>query len=49
MEATHITSNPRSGKLRTLNKDDEDDKDDDDDEHFVQLTGLCLLFSTKHN
>ena len=25
MEATHITSNPRSEKLGTLNKDDDDD------------------------
>ena len=25
MEATHITSNSRSGKVRTVNKDDDDD------------------------
>ena len=25
MEATHITSNPRSKKLGTLNEDDDDD------------------------
>ena len=25
MEATHIMSNPRSGKLGTINKDDDDD------------------------
>ena len=32
MKATHITSNPRSGKLGTLNKDDDVDDDDDDDD-----------------
>mgnify|MGYP001794191526 CR=1 FL=1 len=25
VEATHITSNPRSGKLGTINEDDDDD------------------------
>ena len=30
MEVTHITSNLRSGKLETVNKDDDDDDDDDD-------------------
>ena len=32
MEATHITSNPRSGKLGMLNKDDDDDDDGDGDD-----------------
>ena len=33
MEATHITTNPRSGKLGMVSKDyeEEDDEDDDDD------------------
>ena len=29
MEATHIKSNSRSEKLRTVNKDDDDGDDDD--------------------
>ena len=32
VEATHVTSDPRSGKLGVLNKHDDDDDDDDDDE-----------------
>ena len=32
MEVTHITSNPRDGKLGMLNKDNDDDDDDDDDD-----------------
>ena len=32
MEATHIKSNSKSGKLGTINEDDDDDDDDDDDE-----------------
>ena len=32
MEVTHITSDPRSGKLGMLNKDDDDDDDDDNDD-----------------
>ena len=32
MDATHITSNPRNGKLGTIKKDDDDDNDDDDDD-----------------
>ena len=37
MEATHITFNPRSGKLGTINKDDHDDDNDDDkdDSHIT--------------
>ena len=41
MEATHITFNPRSGKLEALYKDednndaDDDNDDDDDDVHFA--------------
>ena len=31
MEASHIKSNPRSGKLGMLNEDDDDNYDDDDD------------------
>ena len=38
MEATHITSNPRSGKLGMVNEDD-DDNDDDDEQH---RKCLCL-------
>ena len=38
MEATHITSNPRSGKLGIVNEDDDDDDDDDDD--AIQTTML---------
>ena len=37
---THITSNPRSGKLGTINEDDDvhvDDDDDDDDDADMQL------------
>ena len=30
MEVTHITSNSRSGKLGTVNKDDDGDDYDDD-------------------
>ena len=29
MEATHITSNPRSGKLGMVNEDDDDDDDNE--------------------
>ena len=32
MEATHITCNPRSGKLGMLNENDNDDDDEDDDD-----------------
>ena len=37
MEVTHITSNPRSGKQGTLNKDD-NDHDDKDVDHKMKLT-----------
>ena len=45
MEVTHITFNPRSWKLGTLNNDDDDDDgggggdddDDDDDDLFSAL------------
>ena len=32
MEATHITSNPKSGQLGTVNNDGDDDGDDDYDD-----------------
>ena len=46
MEATNITPHPRSGKLRTVNKDDGDgdgygdgdDNDDDDDDDLAVTT-----------
>ena len=31
MVASHITSDPRSGKLMTLNKDNDDDDNNDND------------------
>ena len=37
MEATHITSKPRSWKLGTLNEDGDDDDDDDDDELSLSI------------
>ena len=46
MGATHIMSNPRSGKLGMLNKDDNDDDDDDDDNDDDVLCICCgsILF-----
>ena len=32
MEATHIMSNPRSGKRGAINGDDDDDDNDSDDD-----------------
>ena len=36
MEATHVTYNPRKGKLETINEDDDDDDDDDDESPLLQ-------------
>ena len=44
MEATHITANPRSGKLRMINYDDDDD-DDDDDEITVILANFNMILA----
>ena len=40
MEATRITSNPRSWKLRTLSE--EDDDDDHDDKKYRQVLKLIV-------
>ena len=44
MEATHIMYNPRSGKLGTLNKDD----DDDDQAHMQEGCIGCMCPSPTH-
>ena len=46
MEATHITSNPESGKLGTLNKDDDVDDDDETDILGKQLF-TCKTTNTR--
>ena len=45
MEATHITSNPRNGKLGMVNEDDDDDDYDgdggnDDDNGSVHMINM---------
>ena len=51
MEATRITSNPRRGKLGTLNEDDDDDDDDDGDDdgddYFKDYSLKVLKFLTE--
>ena len=37
MEVTHITSNPRSGKLGTTNKDDDDDDGDENKYNIIMF------------
>ena len=34
MEAIRITSNPRSGKLETINEDDDDYNNDDNNDEY---------------
>ena len=47
VEVTHITSNPRKGKLGTLNEDDDDDDDNMNRlEHYNNLlTSNSFIFS----
>ena len=52
MEATHIMSDPRSGKLGMLNKDGNDD-DDDNNDNLQRKQASCSLatfwFSKSHS